>query len=123
VLGTSEVTLLEMTRAYGVLAAAGWRADLHSLIGVRAAAGAIVLDVEPSGVNAVDPAVAAVLTSALRGVIDHGTGGGVRKRFRGHLARERAALDPGGLTIFQALEKQLGLKVEGHLPGSGDCHR
>ncbi len=93
VLGTSEVTLLEMTRAYAVLAAAGWRAEVRSLIGVRDAEGAIALVVPPSGVHTLDPAVAHVLTSALRGVVDRGTGGGVRRLFRGHLAGKTGTTD------------------------------
>jgi penicillin-binding protein 1B len=93
VLGTSEVTLLEMTRAFGVLAAAGWRADLRSVVGVRDAEGAIVLQAEPTGAGAVDPAVAHVLTSALRGVVDRGTGGGVRRLYRGHLAGKTGTTD------------------------------
>jgi penicillin-binding protein 1B len=94
VLGTSETTLLEMTRAYAVLAARGWRADLRSLEGVRDADGAIVLEEPPTGANAIDPALVHVLTSALRGVVDHGTGASVRAYgFHGPLAGKTGTTD------------------------------
>ena len=94
VLGTSETTLLEMTRAYAVLAARGWRADLRTLVGVRDADGAIVAEEPPTGTHAVDPAVVHVLTSALRGVVDHGTGASVRAYgFHGPLAGKTGTTD------------------------------
>ena len=94
VLGTSETTLLEMTRAYAVLAAHGWRADLRTLVGVRDADGAIVFEAPPTGAHAVDPALVHLLTSALRGVVDHGTGASVRAYgFHGPLAGKTGTTD------------------------------
>ncbi|MGH0031971.1 MAG: transglycosylase domain-containing protein [Myxococcota bacterium] len=94
VLGTSEVTLLEMTRAYGVLAAEGWRADLRPVLEVRAADGEILEAHEPSGARALDPAEAHLVTSVLRGVVDHGTGLGVRARgFSGPVAGKTGTTD------------------------------
>jgi penicillin-binding protein 1B len=93
VLGTSESTLLEMTRAYGVLAARGWRADLRTLVSARDADGAIAFEAPPQGVHAVDPALVYVLTAALRGVVDRGTGAGVRAWFGGPLAGKTGTTD------------------------------
>jgi len=73
-LGTSEVTPLELTRAYGALAAGGWRADLRALVGIVDRDGTVRATVEPRGEQAVDPAEAYLVTSALEGVITRGTG-------------------------------------------------
>jgi penicillin-binding protein 1B len=93
VLGTSETTLLEMTRAYAVLAARGWRADLRDLVAARDADGAIAFEAPPQGSHAVDPALAYVVTAALRGVVDRGTGGSVRGYFYGPLAGKTGTTD------------------------------
>jgi penicillin-binding protein 1B len=93
VLGTSETTLLEMTRAYGVLAARGWRADLRQLVSARDADGAIAFEAPPQGAHAVDPALAYVLTAGLKGVVDRGTGGSVRGFFYGPLAGKTGTTD------------------------------
>jgi membrane carboxypeptidase/penicillin-binding protein len=76
-LGSSEVTLLELVRAYGVLAAGGNLAAFQTLQG-RAAYG------DPPPVTptaqtypAVDPAAAFLVTSALQGVVERGTGRGL----------------------------------------------
>jgi penicillin-binding protein 1B len=61
---------------------------------VRDADGAIVLEEPPTGINAADPAVVHVLTSALRGVVDHGTGASVRAYgFHGPLAGKTGTTD------------------------------
>jgi penicillin-binding protein 1B len=94
VLGTSETTLLEMTRAFGVLAARGWRADLRTLVMARDADGAIALEAPPQGAHALDPALAYVVTSVLRGVVDHGTGAAVRAHgYQGPLAGKTGTTD------------------------------
>jgi len=94
VLGTSEVTLLEMTHAFGVLAAEGWRAELRPLTLVLDRDGEVLERHEPSGTHAVDPAEAHLVTSLLRGVVDHGTGFGVRARgFTGPVAGKTGTTD------------------------------
>jgi penicillin-binding protein 1B len=94
VLGTSETTLLEMTRAFGVLAARGWLAQTRSLALARDADGAIALEAPPQGAHALDPALAHLITSALRGVVDHGTGASVRAHgFQGPLAGKTGTTD------------------------------
>jgi penicillin-binding protein 1B len=78
VLGTSEVTLLEMTRAYAVLAAEGWRAELRDVVGVWDASEEPLERNLAAGVQALDPAEAYLATSLLEGVVNRGTGAGLR---------------------------------------------
>lgn len=73
-LGSSEVTLMELVRAYGVLAAGGELATARTILGrgrygeaVESTGGA-----EPTRV--IDPAVAYLVTSTLEGVVARGTG-------------------------------------------------
>jgi penicillin-binding protein 1B len=71
-LGSGEVTLLEMTRAYGVLAADGWRRPSRILLAVRR--GGERLESEaPAAARAFTVEEAFLLTSALRGVVTRGT--------------------------------------------------
>jgi penicillin-binding protein 1B len=73
-LGSSEVTLLELVRAYGVLAAEGALADERTLL----SQGRYGQDPEPGDAaparQVVDPAVAYLVTSTLEGVVARGTG-------------------------------------------------
>jgi penicillin-binding protein 1B len=86
-LGSSEVTPLELTRAYGVLAAGGFRADLHSTLGVLDRHGETLSLAELKGERVYDPAEVYLVTSALQGAVERGTGRGVRSLgFRGPLA-------------------------------------
>ncbi|MGH7524390.1 MAG: transglycosylase domain-containing protein [Gemmatimonadales bacterium] len=73
-LGSSGVTLLELVRAYGVLAAAGELAPTRTLLG-QARYGETVRAVPaPAATPVIDPAVAYLVTSSLEGVISRGTG-------------------------------------------------
>ena len=79
-LGASEVTLLELTSAYSVFAAEGERAAPHAIRSVLDAGGARIGKaglVAPRRV--ISPAEAYLVTSALRGVVEHGTGAGIRR--------------------------------------------
>jgi penicillin-binding protein 1B len=94
VLGTSEVSLEEITRAYAVLAAGGWRAEPRALAGVRDAAGETLERRLPEGGQALEPAEAYLLTSALEGVVNRGTGYGVRATgFHGPVAGKTGTTD------------------------------
>jgi 1A family penicillin-binding protein len=73
-LGTSEVTPLELTRAYGTLAAGGYRAETRTLLGIGQSDGTARELGRQRGTDAVDPAEAYLVTSALEGVIARGTG-------------------------------------------------
>lgn len=75
-LGASEVSPLELARAFAVLAAGGFRADLKGILTDRA-----------SGEQVFDPAETYLVTSALRGAVERGTGMGIRERgFYGEVA-------------------------------------
>jgi penicillin-binding protein 1B len=86
-LGSSEVTPLELTRAFGVLAAEGFRADLQANLAVVDGAGDIVQRMEVDGEQVYDPAEAYLVTSALRGAVERGTGRSLRTwGYRGPVA-------------------------------------
>jgi penicillin-binding protein 1B len=73
-LGTSEVTPLELTRAYGVFATGGYRTATRSVLGIARPDGTGWQAGSPSAEPVVDPAVSYLVTSALEGVIARGTG-------------------------------------------------
>lgn len=77
-LGASEVSLLELTRAYGVLAARGYRAASRSILAVLDREGNLRQEGGQAGEQAFDPAEAYLVTSALRGAVERGTGRGLR---------------------------------------------
>jgi penicillin-binding protein 1B len=84
-LGSSEVTLLELVRAYGVLAAGGNLAASRVVLG-RGRYGDEVTAVGATEVaRVVDPAVAYLVTSTLEGVVARGTGRALNQlgRFEG----------------------------------------
>jgi penicillin-binding protein 1B len=77
-LGASEVTLFELTRAYGLLAAQGFRADPLPFYGALGPDGSVLHRADASGQQIYDPAEAYLVTSALRGAVDWGTGRSLR---------------------------------------------
>lgn len=86
-LGSSEVTPLELTQAYSVLAASGYRANVNSIIAVLTREGHLLHRMEPTGEQVFDPAETFLVTSALRGAVERGTGSSLRTLgFRGPVA-------------------------------------
>jgi penicillin-binding protein 1B len=74
-LGSSEVTLLELVRAYGVLAAGGDLAATQVILGQTTYTSTLLPSYPPTVVSrVVDPAVAYLVTSTLEGVVARGTG-------------------------------------------------
>ncbi len=73
-LGTSEVTLLELVRAYGVLAQSGRLASTREVEGIGRLDGRTSVDTAAAPVQVVDSAVAFLVTSSLEGVVTRGTG-------------------------------------------------
>jgi penicillin-binding protein 1A len=74
-LGTSEVTLLELTGAYGVIALGGRALEPFLIRRVRSASGKVLFERKPeSGKLLVAPTVAGALTEMLSGVVSGGTG-------------------------------------------------
>ncbi len=79
-LGSAEVSLLELVRAYGVLAASGNLAETRFVL-ASSAQGATPMPVGASHVIRVaDPAAAYLVTSALHGVVTRGTGTALQQR-------------------------------------------
>ena len=73
-LGSSEVTLIELVRAYGVLAGGGYLAESRTLFGSVNEKGELTRAPSGFGTNPVDADEAYLVTSGLEGVIARGTG-------------------------------------------------
>jgi penicillin-binding protein 1B len=79
-LGSAEVTLLELVRGYGVLAAGGDLAATRLILGESRGGGDVREIGDRQVRQVVDPAAAFLVTSALQGVVDHGTGAALQER-------------------------------------------
>jgi penicillin-binding protein 1A len=79
-LGTSEVTLIELTSAYGVLADRGIRNDPLFILKVEDRNGTVLEKNAPRPMEVLSEETASVMTSMLQSVIDHGTGFPARAR-------------------------------------------
>ncbi len=73
-LGTSDLTLLELTSAYGVLANQGVWMPPTAIRYVTDAHGKLLEEHVPEGREALSPEMAYVVTHMLRGVVERGTG-------------------------------------------------
>ena len=73
-LGSSEVTLLELTSAYGVFANRGIRNEPLIILKVEDRAGNVLEKNAPRPTEVLSEATAGVMTSMLQSVVDHGTG-------------------------------------------------
>lgn len=81
-LGSGEVTLLELARAYGVFATQGELATTRAMIGSGRAGERFRGEVSVDRSRVADPAAAFLVTSMLQGVVDHGTGRALNNRGR-----------------------------------------
>src|SRR5690606_4035279 len=79
-LGASEVSLLELTRAYGVLATNGKLAATRRLIGTAKVGGELDAVTRVSVEQVANPGATFLVTSALQGAVNHGTGRGLGRR-------------------------------------------
>ncbi|MBI2873601.1 MAG: penicillin-binding protein 1A [Firmicutes bacterium] len=87
VLGTSEVTPLEMTVAYSTLANGGWRVQPTFFRRVEDGAGRIILKENPERRRVLDPRLAFMVTDILKGVLgERGTASGAGRIFGGTAA-------------------------------------
>jgi len=73
-LGSSEVTLLEMVRAFDVFATGGELYDPIFITKITDTAGNVVENRQPSHTQVLSPETAYLVTSILKSVIDRGTG-------------------------------------------------
>jgi penicillin-binding protein 1A len=81
-LGTSEVTPLEMTSAYGTLANKGVHVSPISILKIEDKNGILIADFAPEYKEAISPQTASIITNMLQEVIATGTGVGVRRYFQ-----------------------------------------
>ena len=79
-LGTSEVTLLELSSAYGVIANRGIRNDPLFVLKVEDRTGNVLEKNSPRPTEVLSEETASVMTSMLQSVMDHGTGYPARAR-------------------------------------------
>jgi penicillin-binding protein 1B len=79
-LGAYEVKPLEIAGAYTIFANQGVRMDTYLVSTVRSPGGAVLEQTGPKSTAVLDPRVAFLMTSLMEGVIEHGTGTGVRAR-------------------------------------------
>ncbi|MDA8121562.1 MAG: PBP1A family penicillin-binding protein [Deltaproteobacteria bacterium] len=77
-LGSFEVTPVELAYAYATLASGGMRHEPFPLDTILAPGGKPVYTGKPDGSQAVDPRAAWLVTAALEGVVDRGTGSTAR---------------------------------------------
>ncbi len=73
-LGAYEVNLLEITSAYGTLAAQGNAIEPHSIRRILDRKGNVLYDAGYKSKRVLDPGSAAIMTSMMRGVVTDGTG-------------------------------------------------
>jgi penicillin-binding protein 1B len=86
-LGAGEVSPLELARAYALLANGGERVAVRGALHVTDEEGDVLLEHEPEHVREFDPAEAALVTYALEGAVNHGTGHPLRDiGYRGPVA-------------------------------------
>jgi penicillin-binding protein 1A len=85
-LGSSEVTLLELTRAYGVFAAKGVLFDSVFITRVVDRTGRVIFDAETESLaraqQAIDPNSAFVMAHMMKGVVEFGTGYKIKEIMR-----------------------------------------
>ncbi|MBI3031276.1 MAG: PBP1A family penicillin-binding protein [Candidatus Rokubacteria bacterium] len=77
-LGSSDLTLLELTSAYGTLATQGVWVTPTAIRYVTDADGKLLEENIPQGREAISPEIAYVMTHMLRGVVERGTGVGAK---------------------------------------------
>lgn len=111
-LGASEVTPLELAGAFGVLAAQGYRANLHAIEGALAQDGELVWRTEHGGEQVFEPAGTYLVTSALEGAVERGTGRGVRAwGYRGPIAAKSGTTNEFRDAWFVGYTPSLALAV------------
>ncbi|MBN1621248.1 MAG: PBP1A family penicillin-binding protein [Endomicrobiales bacterium] len=73
-LGASDVTLMEITRAVGVIANSGIRVEPYAIIRIEDNKGRIIEENFPQEKEVLSPQTCYVMTNLLQGVVQHGTG-------------------------------------------------
>ena len=81
-LGTSEVSPLELTSAYGTFADNGVHVDPIAILKIEDRNGILIDKFVPEYQQAISPQTASIITSMLQDVVNYGTGAGARKYFQ-----------------------------------------
>lgn len=111
-LGASEVTLLELTSAYAVLAAEGRRTPPRAVLAAFGRNGVLREETAGRSDAVISPAEAYLLTSALRGVVERGTGHGVREAgYRGPVAAKSGTTNGSRDAWFVGYTPELAVGV------------
>jgi penicillin-binding protein 1A len=80
-LGTSEVSPLELTSAFGTMDNNGVHVEPISILKIENRNGIMIDQFAPESNEAISPQTASVITDMLQGVVNYGTGAGLRKWF------------------------------------------
>jgi penicillin-binding protein 1A len=80
-LGTSEVSPLELTSAFGTMDNNGVHVDPISILKIENRNGITIDQFTPESNEAISPQTASIITDMLQGVVNFGTGAGLRKWF------------------------------------------
>ena len=108
VLGTFEVTPMQITEAYGAFATLGQRPEARFIQEVKDRQGGIVWSQSPQTDRVIDPAVAFLTTNILQDVVDRGTGTAVRAAgFRGPAAGKTGTTQDAADVWFVGFTPQL----------------
>jgi penicillin-binding protein 1A len=81
-LGTSEVTPLELTSAFGTLANKGVHVEPISILRIEDRNGILIDQFTPDYTEAVSPQTASIVTDMMQDVVNYGTGAGLRRYFQ-----------------------------------------
>jgi penicillin-binding protein 1A len=108
-LGTSEVSLLEMTSAYATIAAGGTARPPQWVTRIEDRDGNVLADFSPSERRALAEDADLTLLDMMRDAVDSGTGRGIRTRFglRGDLAGKTGTSQDGADGWFLLLHPEL----------------
>ena len=80
-LGTSEVTPLEMTSAFGTFANNGVHFNPISIIRIEDKNGIVIANFVPEYKESLSAQTATIMADMMQDVVNYGTGGGVRRYF------------------------------------------
>ncbi len=81
-LGTSEVTPLEITSAFGTFVNRGVHTEPISILKIEDKNGILIEQFVPEVVQAISPETASIIVDMMKDVVDYGTGAGVRRYFQ-----------------------------------------
>jgi len=81
-LGTSELTPLEITSAFGTFVNKGVHTEPISILKIEDKNGILIEQFVPEVVQAISPETASIIVDMMKDVVAYGTGGGVRRYFQ-----------------------------------------